>query len=104
MPHVTEEKPESQSRDMTCPTAAGLTAQSPALPKQQLTCAAQLITRLWGQALCEAMGLPVTPRELGSLLRNPWGQMQFFNQPGGGGEELSLSGAPIRIGNKDWWT
>ena len=34
--------------------------------------------------------------------------MQFFNQPGvgeeDGGGKLSLSGAPIRIGNKEWWT
>lgn len=82
MPHVTDEKPESQSSEVTCLRIAGLTAQRPALTEQQLTCAAQLITQLWGQAFCKAVGLPVMRIELGSLLRNPWGQMQFFNQPG----------------------
>lgn len=65
------------------------------------TCHADHVHRR--RALYEAVEFPVMPtRALYSFLRNPWGQMYFFKQPG---EKFPLwSSLDIRIANKEWWT
>lgn len=95
MPHLTDEKPESQSTKMktTHKVQRGLTCLNRSLPMMP----------------CYPADGDVVPgpvqgnRTSDSFLRKPGGQMLFFNQLGGKKNPLLFwSSVDIKMGNKEW--